>query len=85
MTLEYVNLSNPSILFKVAAVFNEDSDSDEEEMPHEARMRMRNIGRDTITSAGPNSFGKTRQGFVDSGKLFERQLKEQMDKLSNDN
>lgn len=29
----------------VASVFNQDSDEEEEEMPSEARMRMRNIGR----------------------------------------
>lgn len=29
----------------VAAAFNQDSDSEPEEMPPEARMRMRNIGR----------------------------------------
>lgn len=69
----------------VAAVFGQDSDSDdEEEMPAEARMRMKNIGRDTITSSGPNSFGKTKLGFIDSKSLFERQLKEKMDKVSGD-
>lgn len=59
----------------VASVFAND-DSDEEEMPAEAKMRMRNIGRDTPTSSGPNSFGKTKQGFCDSKKIFERQLKQ---------
>ena len=34
-----------------------------------------NFNRDTQTSAGPNSFGKTRQGFCDSKKVFERQMK----------
>lgn len=63
----------------VAEIFNQDSD-DEEEMPPEAKMRMRNIGRDTPTSAGPNSFGKTRQGFCDVKKVFERQLKKQVDR-----
>jgi hypothetical protein len=29
----------------VAAAFNEDSDSEPEEMPPEAKMRMKNIGR----------------------------------------
>lgn len=29
----------------VASVFNQDSDDEPEEMPPEARMRMRNIGR----------------------------------------
>lgn len=46
-----------------AAVFGGDDDSEEEEMPPEARMRMRNVGKDTPTSSGPNSFGKTGQGF----------------------
>ena len=68
----------------VASVFNADSSDEEEEMPEEARMRMKNVGRDTITSSGPNSFGKTRQGFVDAKKLFERQLKEAMDEVSGD-
>ncbi|XP_013776647.1 PEST proteolytic signal-containing nuclear protein-like isoform X2 [Limulus polyphemus] len=66
----------------VAEVFNQDSD-DDEEMPPEAKMRMRNLGRDTPTSAGPNSYGKTRQGFCDMKKVFERQLKEKMDEISN--
>lgn len=69
---------------KVASVFNEDDSSDEEEMPIEAKMRMRNVGRETITSSGPNSFGKTKRGFTDTNKLFERELKEAMDKVSND-
>jgi len=60
---------------KVAAAFAEDSD-DEEEMPAEARMRMRNIGRETPTSAGPNSFGKGRMGFQNHKKLYEKLLDE---------
>ncbi|XP_026321281.1 PEST proteolytic signal-containing nuclear protein-like [Hyposmocoma kahamanoa] len=61
----------------VASVFNTDDDDDEEpeEMPAEAKMRMRNIGRETPTSAGPNSFGKTKQGFCDAKKVFEKNLK----------
>ncbi|CAO1376391.1 unnamed protein product [Diamesa hyperborea] len=59
----------------VAKAFNDDSDEEVEEMPAECRMRMRNIGKNTITSSGPNSFGKTKQGFVDSKKIFEKQLK----------
>ncbi|XP_014239441.1 PEST proteolytic signal-containing nuclear protein-like [Cimex lectularius] len=54
--------------------FNSDSE-EEEEMPREAKMRMRNIGRDTPTSAGPNSFGKTKQGFCDAKKVFEKKLR----------
>lgn len=61
---------------KVASAFADDSSDDEvEEMPAECRMRMRNIGRDTPTSSGPNSFGKTKQGFCDSNKIFERSFK----------
>merc|ERR1719249_411999 len=66
----------------VAAVFGNDSDSDEEEMPEEARMRMRNVGRETPTSAGPNSFGKTKQGFTDMGALYERNLKKAMEEAA---
>ncbi|KAK0180111.1 hypothetical protein PV327_005785 [Microctonus hyperodae] len=63
----------------VASVFNADDDEEPEEMPAEARMRMRNIGRETPTSAGPNSFGKTKQGFCDSKKIFEKTLKKAME------
>ncbi|KAM7444984.1 hypothetical protein ABFA07_006514 [Porites harrisoni] len=49
---------------ELASVFNDESD-EEEEMPAEAKMRMRNIGRDTPTSAGPNSFNKGNKGFSD--------------------
>ncbi|XP_053397754.1 PEST proteolytic signal-containing nuclear protein-like isoform X2 [Mercenaria mercenaria] len=66
---------------KVAAVFNEESESDEEEMPMEAKMRMRNVGRETKTAAGPNSFGKGNLGFCDRTKMIERELKKQMEEL----
>lgn len=33
------------------------------------------ISRETPTSAGPNSFGKTKQGFCDAKKVFEKNLK----------
>ncbi|XP_020794540.1 PEST proteolytic signal-containing nuclear protein isoform X1 [Boleophthalmus pectinirostris] len=59
----------------LASVFNEDDDSEPEEMPPEAKMRMKNIGRETPTSAGPNSFNKGKQGFSDNQKLWERKLK----------
>ncbi|CAG9805009.1 unnamed protein product [Chironomus riparius] len=68
---------------KISNVFNADSEP-EEEMPPEAKMRMRNIGKDTPTSSGPNSFGKTKQGFIDTKKLFERKLKQMADEISND-
>ncbi|XP_061670642.1 PEST proteolytic signal-containing nuclear protein-like [Syngnathoides biaculeatus] len=64
----------------LASVFNEDDDSEPEEMPPEAKMRMKNIGRETPTSAGPNSFNKGKQGFSDNQKLWERKLKAQSDK-----
>ncbi|XP_071344871.1 PEST proteolytic signal-containing nuclear protein-like isoform X1 [Trachinotus anak] len=64
----------------LASVFNEDDDSEPEEMPPEAKMRMKNIGRDTPTSAGPNSFNKGKQGFSDNQKLWERKLKAHTDK-----
>ncbi|CAH1098526.1 unnamed protein product [Psylliodes chrysocephalus] len=75
-------LAKPKL--SVANVFNQDSDSEPEEMPPQARMRMRNIGRDTPTSSGPNSFGKTKQGFSDAKKLFEKTLKEAMESARQD-
>jgi len=69
---------------KVAELFNASDSSDEEEMPAEAKMKMRNIGRDTITSSGPYSFGKTKKGFCDSNKLFEKNLQQAMDKVCED-
>eukprot|EP00112_Aurelia_sp_Birch-Aquarium-sp1_P014645 Seg3179.1 transcript_id=Seg3179.1/GoldUCD/mRNA.D3Y31 product="PEST proteolytic signal-containing nuclear protein" protein_id=Seg3179.1/GoldUCD/D3Y31 len=59
----------------VAKAFGEDSDSEEEEMPKEARMKMRNMGRDTPTSAGPNSYNKGKQGFVNRNKMWDKDLK----------
>ncbi|XP_041836875.1 PEST proteolytic signal-containing nuclear protein-like isoform X2 [Melanotaenia boesemani] len=64
----------------LASVFDDDDDSEPEEMPPEAKMRMKNIGRETPTSAGPNSFNKGKQGFSDHQKLWERKLKAQADK-----
>ncbi|BES92312.1 PEST proteolytic signal-containing nuclear [Nesidiocoris tenuis] len=61
--------------------FNSDTE-EEEEMPIEAKRKMRNFGRDTPTSAGPNSFGKTKQGFCDAKKLFEKQLKAAAEELA---
>uniref|UniRef100_A0A9L0T6G0 PEST proteolytic signal-containing nuclear protein n=2 Tax=Equus TaxID=9789 RepID=A0A9L0T6G0_HORSE len=53
----------------------EPPESEPEEMPPEAKMRMKNIGRDTPTSAGPNSFNKGKHGFSDNQKLWERNIK----------
>ena len=68
------NALNPKLPAKVASVFGADDSDSEEEMPMEAKMRMRNVGRETITSSGPNSFGKTRQGFTDTKKLYEKNM-----------
>ncbi|KAK3096978.1 hypothetical protein FSP39_005330 [Pinctada imbricata] len=70
---------------KVAQIFNEDSSDEEEEMPPEAKMKMRNIGRETPTAAGPNSFGKGKLGFCDRSKLLEKELKKKMEEVSGDN
>ncbi|XP_037552705.1 PEST proteolytic signal-containing nuclear protein [Nematolebias whitei] len=69
--------SAPPKKLGVASVFDEDDDSEPEEMPPEAKMRMKNVGRETPTSAGPNSFNKGKQGFSDNQKLWERKMKTQ--------
>ncbi|OWF49000.1 PEST proteolytic signal-containing nuclear protein-like [Mizuhopecten yessoensis] len=66
----------------VAKAFAEDSD--EEEMPPEAKMRMRNIGRDTPTAAGPNSFGKGRLGFCDRQKMVEKEIIQHIEEVGED-
>jgi len=48
------------------------------------RMRMKNVGRQTITSSGPNSFGKGSMGFYDHNAMLERQLKAAMEAVSGD-
>ncbi|XP_056412181.1 PEST proteolytic signal-containing nuclear protein [Hyla sarda] len=68
----------------IAAVFNDEDDSEPEEMPPEAKMRMKNIGRDTPTSAGPNSFNKGKHGFSDNQKLWERNIKSQLEHVPDD-
>ena len=65
---------NQKLPASVASVFGADDSDSDEEMPQEAKMRMRNVGRETITSSGPNSFGKTRQGFTDTKKLYEKNM-----------
>lgn len=77
---KFKQTSSESLLKKktgsVAAVFAaEASDEEEEEMPKEAKMRMRNLGKNTPTSAGPNSFNKGRQGFTDHLKVWEKAMK----------
>ncbi|THD23595.1 PEST proteolytic signal containing nuclear [Fasciola hepatica] len=58
---------------KLKEVFNTDDESEEEEIPEEARIRMRNKGRFTPTSSGPNSYGKSQFGFIDRRALLNRQ------------
>ncbi|CAL8379516.1 unnamed protein product [Arctogadus glacialis] len=72
--------SLPAKKATMVSVFDESDDSEPEEMPPEAKMRMKNIGRETPTSAGPNSFNKGKQGFSDHQKLWERKMKTQSDK-----
>lgn len=68
---------------KVASVFNDDSE-DEEEMPPEAKMKMRNLGRETPTAAGPNSFGKNTLGFCDRNRIIEREIQQKILEISED-
>ncbi|XP_022669823.1 PEST proteolytic signal-containing nuclear protein-like [Varroa jacobsoni] len=68
----------------VASVFNDSDESEPEEMPAEARIRMRNIGKHTPTSAGPNSYGKTNRGFTDRRAEIEKQLREQLERAGDD-
>lgn len=42
------------------------------------KMRMRNIGKFTPTSCGPNSYGKTKLGFVDNKKIFEKKMNQML-------
>ena len=49
----------------------------EEEIPEEFQIRMKNIGRMTKTSAGPNSYGKSNiGGFQDSKALLKARQKQ---------
>lgn len=68
----------------VAAAFNQSDDDEPEEMPPEAKMRMRNIGRNTPTSTGPNSFGKTKHGFCDVKKMFQKDMIRAMENANED-
>ncbi|CAH8538358.1 unnamed protein product [Schistosoma turkestanicum] len=70
---------------KVREVFNSDEESEEEEIPTEARIRMRNLGRYTPTSCGPNSFGKGRFGFVDRRALLNKQTEALNEAVSEEN
>lgn len=37
--------------------------------------------RMTPTSSGPNSFGKTKLGFVDTKKMYEKKMQEMLNDL----
>ncbi|ELW67443.1 Dual specificity mitogen-activated protein kinase kinase 6 [Tupaia chinensis] len=59
---------------RLVEAFNEDEGHEPEEMPPEAKMRMKRmktIGWDMTTSAGPNSFSKEKHGFSHNQKLWE--------------
>lgn len=60
----------------MAEAFNVDEDSEEEEMPPEAKMRMRNLGKETRAAEGPNSFSKGKLGFCNQQKVMLRKLEE---------
>ncbi len=61
---------------KVADIFCQDNSDSEEEIPAEAKMRMKNLGKDTPTSAGPNSFNKGRGGFSDVRKVQQKKIQD---------
>lgn len=73
--------AKPAVPPVANAMFNVDDSDEEEEMPAECKMRMRNIGKATPTSSGPNSFGKTKLGFVDSKKIFEKKMQEMLKEI----
>eukprot|EP00041_Stephanoeca_diplocostata_P039271 m.1606269 g.1606269 ORF g.1606269 m.1606269 type:complete len:197 (-) comp25360_c0_seq2:5658-6248(-) len=76
VTMSRISTIKPKTKPKVtaASIFgDDDDDDDEEEMPAAARMRMRNCGKFTPTSSGPNTFNKTAKGFVDPrGKVWDK-------------
>ena len=65
----------------VKKVFNDDSDDEEEEIPAEARIRMRNKGRENPVACGPNSYGKSNLGFCDYRVIQEREMEEKVKQL----
>lgn len=68
---------------EVRKVFDDDEEI-KEVMPPEARQRMRNKGRETPTSSGPNSFGKGRHGFLDRRAMLDRETRALMEAVSAD-
>ena len=51
----------------------EEEEEKEEEMPREAKLHMRNIGKNTPTSSSPNSFGKTARAFSDVQGMYKKE------------
>lgn len=74
----------PKTLSAVAA-FNEDGDSELEEMPPESKMRMKNIGSAKPTSAGPKSLNRGKHGFVNNQKLWEQNIKSYLGNVHDQN
>lgn len=75
----------PKLPPPAARAFDDSASSSEDEMPPEARMRMKNVGPKTpISAGGPNSFGKKAGfGFQDprnQGERVLKQLTEELDK-----
>nr|DBA33309.1 TPA: hypothetical protein GDO54_001012 [Pyxicephalus adspersus] len=60
----------------VAAVFNDEDDCIN---CYNICSFVKLFFRDTPTSAGPNSFNKGKHGFTDTQKLWERNIKSQLD------
>ncbi|RNA15604.1 PEST proteolytic signal-containing nuclear -like [Brachionus plicatilis] len=79
---ENKNFSTINVSSLVTQVFGNNEDEENEEMPFDAKMRMKNIGRETPTSTGPNSYGKIGSlGFVDARKIIEKKLFEKADEM----
>lgn len=71
---EHTTASTKRPSSSIAQVFNPDEDSEEEEMPPEAKMRMRNMGKETRAAEGPNSFSKGKLGFCNRQQMMMREL-----------
>jgi len=63
--------------FEAAPDQDEEEEVYEEDVPDFCQIRMKNIGRSTATSAGPNSYGKSQAGgFQDSKALLKARQKQ---------
>ena len=69
--------TKPKSTLSAADVFGDDSDDETEEMPFQAKLRLKNLGKQTPTSTGPNSFGKvTGRGFIDPRVQWKKVIEE---------